>query len=111
MQMILIQGMLISGLPNGKLIAINAHTGSVQWEGTVSVSQGATDLDRISDVVGTPQIQGPVLCGVTYQGHVAFFDVSEGGRPMCAKKFTSTTGLPSDPPHLHVSDYPWRTKQ
>src|SRR3546814_8818050 len=27
MQMILIQGMLISGLPNGKLIAINAHTG------------------------------------------------------------------------------------
>src|SRR3546814_3995641 len=42
MQMILIQGMLISGPPNGKLIAINAHTGSVQWEVTASRAEEQT---------------------------------------------------------------------
>jgi outer membrane protein assembly factor BamB len=104
MQMILVQGMLISGLPNGRLIAINARTGSVEWEGPVSVSRGATDLERISDVVGTPQIQGPALCGVTYQGHVSCFDVSQGGRPMWSKPFSSTTGLASDASQLYVSD-------
>lgn len=104
MQMILVQGMLISGLPNGRLIAINAHTGSVQWEGPVSVSRGATDLERISDVVGTPQIQGPALCGVTYQGHVSCFDVSQGGRPMWSKAFSSTTGMTSDAQQVYLSN-------
>lgn len=104
MQMILVQGMLISGLPNGKLIAIDAHTGSVRWEGTVSVSKGTTDLERISDVVGTPQIQGPVLCGVTYQGHVACFNVAQGGRTMWQKDISSTTGMTSDAQNVYVTD-------
>ncbi|MCZ2090004.1 MAG: PQQ-binding-like beta-propeller repeat protein, partial [Burkholderiales bacterium] len=68
MRMLVVEGLLIAGLPNGRLMAINAANGMVQWEGAVSHSQGATDLERINDVVGTPQIQGPLLCGVTYQG-------------------------------------------
>jgi outer membrane protein assembly factor BamB len=104
MQMVLIQGLLISGLPNGKLIAIDAHTGSVRWEGTVSISKGTTDLERISDVVGTPQIQGPVLCGVTYQGHVACFNVAQGGRTMWQKAISSTTGMTSDSQNVYVTD-------
>ncbi|TAM89228.1 MAG: outer membrane protein assembly factor BamB [Candidimonas sp.] len=104
MQMILVQGLLISGLPNGHLIAINAHTGSVQWEGPVSISEGATDLERISDVVGTPQVQGSALCGVTYQGHISCFDVAQGGRLMWSQAFSSTTGMTSDAQQLYVSD-------
>jgi outer membrane protein assembly factor BamB len=104
MQMLLDQGMLISGLPSGRLIAINAHTGSVQWAGPVSLSKGATDLERISDVVGTPQIQGSALCGVTYQGHIACFDIAQGGRPMWDKTFSSATGMASDAQQLYLSN-------
>lgn len=104
MQMIVIDGLLISGLPNGRLIAVNASNGSVQWEGTVSVSQGATDLERISDVVGTPQVQGPLMCSVTYQGRMVCFDITQGGRPLWEQPFSSNTGMATDNQHAYAAN-------
>lgn len=104
MQMRLLDGIVITGLPNGRLMAIDAASGNVQWEGTVSVSQGATDLERISDVVGAPQIQGPLLCGVSYQGRVACFDISRGGDLVWSQPFSSSTGLAVDASQAYASD-------
>lgn len=104
MQMIIIDGLLISGLPNGKLIAIGTDNGNVQWEGTVSVSQGATDLERISDVVGMPQIQGPLLCGVSYQGRMVCFDIARGGMPVWEQRFSSSTGMTTDPQYAYSAN-------
>lgn len=104
MQMLVIDGMLVTGLPNGKLMIIDAASGNVQWEGTVSVSQGATDLERISDVVGAPQTQGPLLCGVTYQGRMACFDISQGGYTVWAQNFSSNTGMATDPVHAYAAN-------
>lgn len=104
MRMVLVEGLLISGLPNGKLIAIDARSGSVQWEGTVSVSKGATDLERISDVVGGPQTQGALLCGVSYQGRMVCFDVSQGGRLLWEQPFSSTTGMTTDNQQAYASN-------
>lgn len=104
MQMLIVDGLLISGLPNGKLIAINVANGHVQWEGSVSVSQGATDLERISDVVGVPQVQGPLLCGVAYQGRIVCFDISQGGVPIWEQRFSSNTGMTSDPQSVYAAD-------
>lgn len=96
MQMLATDGLIISGLPNGRLIAINAMNGAVQWEAPVSVSRGATDLERINDVVGAPQVAGPLLCGVTYQGRMTCFDVSQGGRPAWDISFSSHAGMTND---------------
>ncbi|MFA5487745.1 MAG: outer membrane protein assembly factor BamB [Candidimonas sp.] len=104
MQMRIVDDLLMAGLPNGRLIAIHAPTGSVQWEGTISTSQGATDLDRISDVVGAPQIMGPALCGVTYQGKMVCFDVSQGGVPMWEQRFSSSAGMAIDPGMVYAPD-------
>lgn len=96
MQMLAADGLVISGLPNGRLIAINAMNGAVQWEAPVSVSRGATDLERINDVVGAPQVAGPLLCGVTYQGRMTCFDASQGGRPAWDISFSSHSGMTND---------------
>lgn len=104
MQMVIIDGIVITGLPSGKLMAIDAASGNVQWEGTVSVSQGATDLERISDVVGAPQIQGPLLCGVSYQGRMACFDISQGGGLVWAQSFSSNTGMTADSALAYAAD-------
>jgi outer membrane protein assembly factor BamB len=104
MQMLIVDGVVISGLPNGRMMAISAANGAVQWEGTVSVSQGATDLERISDVVGTPQVQGPLLCGVTYQGRMVCFDVAQGGRPVWEQNFSSNTGMTTDTQHAYAAN-------
>lgn len=104
MQMLILDGLVVSGLPNGKLIAIGAANGSVQWEGTISVSRGATDLERISDVVGVPQVQGPLLCGVTYQGRMVCFDITQGGMPIWEQNFSSSSGMATDPQYAYAAD-------
>jgi len=104
MGMILLDGILISGLPNGKFIAIDTYSGMVQWEGSVGSAQGATDLDRISDVVGTPQLQGPLLCGTSYQGQTACFDISRGGDRQWSAKTYSGTGIASDSRQVYLPD-------
>src|SRR5690606_34133728 len=103
MRMVSLQGLVISGLPNGRLMAIDAASGNVQWEGTVSTSYGATDLERINDVVGTPQVQGPLLCGVTYQGRIVCFDITQGGMPVWEQPFSSNTGMTTDPQQAYAA--------
>lgn len=103
MQMLIVDNLLISGLPNGRLMAIDLASGNVQWEGTVSSSYGATDLERINDVVGTPQLQGPLLCGVTYQGRIVCFNIAQGGVPVWEQPFSSNTGMTSDSTQLYAA--------
>lgn len=95
-KMEIFDGMVIAGMPNGRLMIIDGQTGAVQWEGIVSQSRGATDLERINDVVGAPVAAGPLLCGSSYQGRIVCFDVSQGGFPVWAQDYSTTTGITTD---------------
>jgi len=102
MRMLMVQNVLITGMPSGRLMVIDAASGVVRWEGSVSVSRGASDLERISDVVGAPLSLGPLLCGASYQGRVACFDVSQGGRLLWDHKISTSTGMASDGQRIYV---------
>lgn len=95
-KMEVVDGLVIAGMPNGRVMLIDAASGAVQWEGVVSQSRGATDLERINDVVGGPVVIGPLLCASSYQGRVVCFDLSEGGVPVWQTDFSTTTGITSD---------------
>jgi outer membrane protein assembly factor BamB len=103
-QMVLAQGLVITGLPGGKLLAINTASGNVQWEATVSQPKGGSDLERLTDVVGAPQIAGRLLCAVAYQGRITCFDVSQGGRALWAKDFSSSSGMTVDDRNAYTAD-------
>lgn len=99
-RMIMMDGLVISAIPGGKLIGINAVSGDVQWEGTVAIPKGSSDLERVIDVVGSPVVLGQLMCAVSYQGRIVCFDIAAGGRPAWAKDFSSLVGLAMD--NLHV---------
>ena len=101
-QMLLLEGLVISAIPGGKLIAINAVSGDVQWEGTVALPKGATDLERVNDVVGLPALSGSLLCAVAFQGRVICFDIAAGGRAVWSKDFSSSVGLSTDSTQIYV---------
>lgn len=103
-QMVIVDNVVISGLPSGRLLVIDAGSGAVRWEGSVSNSQGASDLERINDVVGAPLAVGPILCGASYQGRIVCFDVSRGGRALWEQKFSSATGMTSDGQQIYAAD-------
>ncbi|MGB6007045.1 outer membrane protein assembly factor BamB [Castellaniella sp.] len=103
-RMAVVPNLLVAGMPNGRLLVIDAASGTVRWEGSVSASRGASDLERISDVVGEPLTVGPLLCGVSYQGRITCFDVSQGGRAVWSQDIASATGMTTDGQHIYLPD-------
>jgi len=103
-QLVVAEGLVITGLPGGKMLAINIASGNVQWEGTVATPRGASDLERLTDVVGAPHLAGRLLCAVAYQGRIVCFDVSAGGRPLWSKDFSSASGMTLDDRNAYAPD-------
>lgn len=101
-RMVTLEGLVVTAIPGGKLLGINAVSGEVQWEGTVAVPKGSTDLERVIDVVGAPVILGQLMCAVSYQGRVACFDIAAGGRTAWFKDFSSLVGLALDNRHVYT---------
>jgi outer membrane protein assembly factor BamB len=92
-----------AGFPGGKLVAIALANGGPRWEATVSVPKGSTELERVSDVVGRPALQGREVCAVAYQGRVACYEAASG-RQLWARELSSATGVSLDARFAYVSD-------
>ena len=67
-KMIFSDGVLYSGLPVGKLLAIEAETGSLIWEATVSQSKGVTEIDRANDITSQPVIDKSIIYAISSNG-------------------------------------------
>lgn len=92
------------GFPGGKLVALDLKNGAPIWEGTVALPKGATELDRVSDIVSVPVIDGRQVCAVAFQGRVACFDLGQGGQLLWARDFSSAAGLTIDGRYLFLTD-------
>ena len=95
---------VFAGFPGGKLVALTLQNGAPVWEGTVASPKGATELDRVADVVSVPVIDGRQICAVAFQGRVACFDMGQGGALMWARDVSSAAGLALDSRFLYVTD-------
>jgi outer membrane protein assembly factor BamB len=99
-----IQGdMAFAGFAGGKLVAVALANGGVRWEATVAVPKGGTELERVTDVVGDPAVQGREVCAATYQGRVGCYEMASG-RQVWARDISSLTGVSLDPRYAFVAD-------
>jgi outer membrane protein assembly factor BamB len=89
--------------PGGKLVALNATNGAQLWEATVALPRGATELERVADVMGSPVVDGRQVCAVAYQGRVACFD-RRTGAPLWTRDTSSNSGLAMDAINVYVTD-------
>ena len=92
-----------AGFSGGKLAAIALSNGGVRWEATVALPKGATELERVTDVVGEPVVMGREVCAAAYQGRVACYEVANG-RQIWARELSSLTGVSLDARYAFVSD-------
>ena len=101
--MVVRDDVLYVGFPGGKLVALNAANGAQLWEATVALPRGATELERVSDVMGDPVVDEHQVCAVAYQGRVACFD-RRTGAPLWARDTSSNSGLAMDGRNIYVTD-------
>ena len=92
-----------AGFAGGKLTAIALSNGGVRWEATVALPKGGTELERVTDVVGDPVVQGREVCAATYQGRVGCYELASG-RQVWARDVSSLTGVTLDPRYAYVAD-------
>ncbi len=98
------EGIAYAGFPGGRLAALSLDNGAVRWEASVAVPKGATELERVTDVVGDPVVvQGREVCAAAYQGRVACYETANG-RQIWARELSSLTGVSAIPQIGHVSD-------
>lgn len=97
------RGYAYAGFSGGKLVAIALSNGGVRWESTVALPKGATELERVTDVVGLPWISEREVCAVAFQGRVACFDINSGAA-LWAREMSSYSGLQADARYLFVTD-------
>jgi outer membrane protein assembly factor BamB len=89
--------------PGGKLLSLILATGAPRWEVEVGVARGATELERMTDIGGTPTIIEDEVCAVSYQGRVGCFDLATGG-PRWTRDLSSETGVAADQRFVFVPD-------
>lgn len=92
-----------AGFSGGKLAALALGNGGTRWEATVANPKGATELERVTDVVGEPALQGNDVCVAAYQGRVACFEAASG-KQVWARDLSSLTGVGTDARHAYSSD-------
>jgi outer membrane protein assembly factor BamB len=96
-------GMAFAGFPGGKLMALSLANGAPRWEATVAVPRGATELERIADVVGLPAVTEREVCAAAYQGRVGCFDLANAN-PLWSRELSSSTSVTLDAGLVLVSD-------
>ncbi len=97
------RGVVYAGFGGGKLVAVNLDNGAVRWEATVALPRGATELERVTDVIGLPIVGEREVCAVAYQGRIGCFDLATG-QTLWARAMSSTSGLSLDARYVFVSD-------
>ncbi|MPZ42036.1 MAG: outer membrane protein assembly factor BamB [Betaproteobacteria bacterium] len=96
-------GGVFSGFPGGKLVALLLNKGALAWEATVATPRGSTELERITDIVGAPLVDGRMVCAIAYQGKAGCFDALKGSQ-LWARDLSSIMPLAADARYVYATD-------
>ena len=92
-----------AGFSGGKLVALALQNGAARWEANVHVPKGTTELERVSDVIGGPIVDGREVCAAAYRARIACFDAASG-RQLWAREIPVLSGVGLDARYAYVAD-------
>lgn len=100
---VIVGGMLLEGLDNGQLLALNLTDGSQRWLATISTPTGSNELSRLADLNGVLAVDNDNIYAVTYQGRIA--DVArDTGQILWSREMSSYNGVSEDDTHVYATD-------
>lgn len=102
-EMVYAGDLVIAGFPGGRLIALGSANGAVRWDVAVSEPRGATEVERLADVVGAPLVLGNEVCAASYQGRIACVDAATGNLRW-SSEISAGTGPAADERRVYVVD-------
>lgn len=94
---------VLVGLPGGRMVALALANGAVRWEAVVAEPKGATEVERLSDVVGALAVAGRDACAAAFQGRLACVDAGNGN-PRWARDLAAGAGVAADERQVYGVD-------
>lgn len=95
--------LVLTGLANGKLAAIDLQSGRLLWEASVAEPRGRNEIERLIDIDARPLVSDGVLYAAAFQGAVAAIAL-DSGRVLWNREVSSFTDLGADAKNLYVTD-------
>lgn len=93
----------VVGFANGKLAALNLQTGLIEWERTVSLPRGRSEVQRMVDITADPIVDHNVVYAITYQGKLAAVNITTGDL-LWDRELSSYHNMAIDKQHIYVTD-------
>lgn len=100
---VIARDLVVAGFDNGRLVALDLANGRLQWEASIAVPGGRTDLDRLVDMDGDPVVAGNTIYVASYQGQVAAVAL-DSGQIEWSREISSYAGLAVDSRNVYVTD-------
>lgn len=75
---VITSGGVVVGTGTGKLQVLLLESGRLAWEARVAAPQGSSDLERITDVDGTPLVVGSTVYVSGYNGQTVALELRSG---------------------------------
>jgi len=95
---------VIIGYANGKLKALNLMDGGYLWEASIAIPHGRSEIERLTDINGTPFLRNNTVYVSTYRSGLAAVATGEGDVLWRNEKLSSAHGMAADSRYLYVSD-------
>lgn len=92
---LLVGSRVVAGFDNGRLLAVNASTGDIEWESMLSLPTGRSDLDRLSDIDGSIAVVGQDIFAGGYHGRIASI-AAESGQVLWSREISTHVGVAAD---------------
>lgn len=86
---------LFSGMPGGRLLALQASNGNVLYDSVIALPRGSTELERMVDVIGSLFLNNGEVCAAAHQGRIACVNAQTGSLNW-ARDFSAGAGLGGD---------------
>lgn len=102
-QMVFAGDLVAAGYPSGRLVMLASANGAVRWDVPVTEPRGATEVERLADVIGAPLVIGADICAAAFQGRVACFETSNGNLRW-ARDLSAGNGLGGDTRRIFAVD-------
>lgn len=101
---VIVGDVVIIGYASGKLIAYNADDGAHIWETSIAIPRGRSEVDRLTDLNGTPVLSDDMVFVSSYKSGVNAVTPIDGEVLWRNELLSSFQGLSADYSYLYLTD-------
>lgn len=75
---VLVGNLLLLGFSDGKVDALDPHSGRLVWQRSIAYAEGQSEVERLTDINSTPIVKGNVAYLASYHGYLTALSLKNG---------------------------------